>query len=242
MSAQKRLRSRIARAAPDRIFVHGHDLADLIGRVSLGDMAWLELKGRPPSRPESAVFNAITVALVEHGLTPSALAARLTYLGSPEALQAAVAAGLLGMGSRYGGTVEDVARMLQEAAGDARKAEEIVAGRKLVPGIGHPQHKGEDPRVKRLFEVAEENGFKGRYTDLMAAIAEAAGRKRGRPLPVNATGAIGAIASELEIDWRICRGLALMARAIGLVAHLQEEIDEPLATSIWERAQAEAEG
>lgn len=241
MKEERRPRSRIAKATADRITVRGHDLADLIGKVSLGDMAYLELKGRLPKSKESAVFNAITVALVEHGLTPSAIAARMTYLGSPEALQAAVAAGLLGIGSRYGGTVEDVARLLQEADGDARKAKQLVAGRRVIPGIGHPQHKGADPRVKKLFEVAEDNGFKGRYTDLMNAIAEEATRQRKRHLPVNATGAIGAIASELGIDWRVSRGLALMARAIGLVAHLQEELEEPMASTIWERTQTAAE-
>lgn len=237
----KALRSRIARATSDEIVVRGHDLTELIGNVSLGDMAWLELKGRLPNQKESAVFNAIAVTLVEHGLTPSALVARLTYLGSPEALQAAVAAGLLGIGSRYGGTVEDVARMLQEAGGDARQAKSIAAARKVIPGIGHPQHKGEDPRVKRLLEIAEENGFKGRHVDLMQAIAAEASRARRRHLPVNATGAIGAIASELGFPWQVCRGIAVMARAIGLVAHLQEELEEPLATAIWVRAQAEAE-
>src|SRR5256886_12323995 len=115
MSEPKPLRSDIAHSTADRIVVRGHDLVDLIGRVSLGDVAFLELKGRLPTPQESTVFNAIAVALVEHGMTPSAIASRLTYLGAPESLQGAVAAGLLGLGDRYGGSVEGVARMLQEA-------------------------------------------------------------------------------------------------------------------------------
>jgi citrate synthase len=242
MSGRRELRSGIAYSTADRIVVRGHDLVDLIGRVSLGDMAFLELKGRLPTPSESAVFNAIVVTLVEHGMTPSVIAARLTYLGAPESLQGAVAAGLLGLGGRYGGTVEDVARMLQEAAdGDLDDAaSRIVSEHRVVPGLGHPTHKGVDPRAPRLFAVAAENGFAGRHVELIQRIAAAAGAARRRSLPVNATGAIGAIASELEIPWQVCRGLAVMARAIGLVAHLQEEVEDPLATEIWTRADEES--
>ena len=251
MSARRRLRSDVAYSTADRIVVRGHDLVDIIGNVPLGDVAFLELKGRLPTAEESTVFNAIVVTLVEHGLTPSAIAARLTYLGAPESLQAAVAAGLLGLGGRYGGTVEEVARTLQgalaEAAPDAdlrKLASRVVTRyreqRLLIAGLGHPTHKGVDPRVPRLFQVARDNGLAGRHVELVQLVAEEAERQLGRSLPVNATGAIGAIASDLGIPWRVCRGLAVMARAIGLVAHLQEELEEPLAAEIWSRADEEA--
>ena len=251
MSEPKPLRSDIAHSTADRIVVRGHDLVDLIGRVPLGDVAFLELKGRLPTAQESVVFNAITVTLVEHGLTPSAIAARLTYLGAPESLQAAVAAGLLGLGGRFGGTVEDAARVLQTAVAEAgpesdlrEVAREVVrrhrAERRLIPGIGHPTHKDVDPRVPRLFEVAAANGLAGRHVELVQLVGEEATAALGRPLPVNATGAIGAIASELEIAWQVCRGLAVMARAIGLVAHVQEELTQPIASEIWTRVEDEA--
>src|SRR6478672_3572143 len=112
----------------DRITVKGHDLVeDLIGKVSLGDMAFLELKGRLSSRHESIVFNALAVTLVEHGMTPSAIATRLTYFGAPESLQGAVAAGLLGIGDRFGGSVEGAARMLQEALREAEPSADLAA-------------------------------------------------------------------------------------------------------------------
>ncbi len=249
---RKRLRSDLAWSTADRIVVRGHDLSEeLIGRVSLGDFAFLELKGRLPNAPESAAFNAIAITLVEHGMTPSAIAARMTYLGAPESLQGAVAAGLLGMGDRFGGPVEQAARMLQEALAAAppdADLREIARGlvaaqlelKRPVAGLGHPIHKPIDPRVPRLFQVASENGFSGRYVALMELIGEEATSRHGRALPVNATGAIGAIASELEIPWRICRGLAVMARAIGLVAHIQEEVEDPLAAEIWSRVEDEA--
>jgi len=182
---RKKLRSEMGWSSPDKVVVRGHDLTELIGNVSLGDFAFLELKGRLPTPQESVVFNAIAVTLVEHGVTPSAIAARMTYLGAPEALQAAVAAGILGMGDRFGGPTEEVARLLQEALKDAGDdadlqtlAEGIVSRQKqakrAVPGLGHPIHKPIDPRTPRLFEVAEANGFSGRYVELIRVVAEAA--------------------------------------------------------------------
>jgi citrate synthase len=251
VSKRRRLRSQVAYSTADRIVVRGHDLVDLIGTVALGDMAFLELKGRLPTPPESTVFNAITVTLVEHGMTPSTIAARMTYLGAPESIQGAIAAGILGLGGRYGGSVEDIARILQtrlaepDPVSDLRQlARDVVgeyrAGKRIIPGIGHPEHKEVDPRVPRLFEVAAANGLRGRFVELVELIGEEASTAFGRSLPVNATGAIGALASELEIPWQVCRGLAVMARAIGLVAHLQEEVTDPLATEIWNRVEAEA--
>jgi citrate synthase len=249
---QKRMKSDMGSSTADRIVVRGHDLVeDLIGKVSLGDMAFLELKGRLPNQQESTVFNALAVTLVEHGLTPSAIAARLTYFGAPESMQGAVAAGLLGIGDRFGGSVEEAARTLQEAlAGSGASADldglaqRIVAAHKEkkrpIAGLGHPIHKLIDPRTTKLFALASENGLSGRYVQLMQAISVEAGRSHGRGLPVNATGAIGAIASELDIPWRVSRGLAVMARAIGLVGHIQEELDEPLAGELWNRVDEES--
>ena len=244
----RKLKSDLGRSTTDRIYVRGHDLTEeLIGKVSLGDVAFLELKDRLPTPQESVMFNALVVTLVEHGLTPSTIAARLTYFGAPEALQAAVAAGLLGMGDRFGGSIEQAAKMLQDASqgGDTRAtARRIVQSHReaktIVPGLGHPVHKPADPRTMRLFALAADNGFAGRHVHLMELIAEEATAAYGRNLPVNATGAIGAIASEMDISWRICRGLAVMARAIGLVAHLQEEMEEPMAGEIWSRVEDEA--
>jgi citrate synthase len=251
MSKRRRLRSEVAYSTADRIVVRGHELVDLIGNVPLGDMAFLELKGRLPTSQESAVFNAITVTLVEHGMTPSSIAARMTYLGAPESLQGAIAAGILGLGARYGGSVEDIARILQTRLGSATAesdlrqvardvVEEHRSAKRVIPGIGHPEHRDVDPRVPRLFEVATANGLSGRHVELVQLISEEASTAIGRNLPVNATGAIGAIASELEIPWQVCRGLAVMARAIGLVAHLQEEVADPLAAEIWSRVEEEA--
>jgi citrate synthase len=249
---KKKLKSDIAWSTSDRIVVRGHDLIEeLLGKASLGDVAFLELKGRLPTKQESIVFNAVAVTLVEHGMTPSAIAARLTYFGAPESLQGAVAAGLLGIGDRFGGSIEGAARMLQETLQEAGSSADLPplasrivldheARKQPIPGVGHPVHKRVDPRTPKLFALAAANGLSGRYVELMNLVSEEAMRTSGRRLPVNATGAIGAIASELELPWRMCRGIAVIARAIGLVAHLQEEMKEPLAAEIWSRIEDES--
>jgi citrate synthase len=113
--------------------------------------------------------------------------------------------------------------------------EDHVARKVPVPGIGHPVHKPIDPRTPVLFAIAEKNGYRGRYVALLEAIAAAAEKRLNRSLPINATGAIGAVLSELGFPWRICRGVAIIGRAVGLVGHIAEEMRNPLALEIWER-------
>jgi citrate synthase len=233
--ARKPLKSDLAWSTVDRIVVRGKDLpGEILGHLNLGDMAFLELTGRVPTAGESKLFNAMVVTLVEHGVTPSAIAARLTYLGSPEALQAAVAAGLLGLGSVFVGSMEGVARILGDAVASGKDAKTVLAENQRMPGLGHPIHKPTDPRSVRLFQIARETGHYGKYCRLMEEIAATRG------ITLNATGAIGALACELGLDWRIVKGLGVMARAVGLVGHILEETRDPMATEIWERVDEEA--
>ncbi|HLI13753.1 MAG TPA: citryl-CoA lyase [Alphaproteobacteria bacterium] len=245
------IKSDIAWATPSKIVVHGLDLCEeIVGKIDFGQMAFLEIFGRLPKEPEARIFNAMMVILVEHGITPSSLATRLTYCGAPEAVQGAVAAGLLGLGSVFAGSLDNAARMLQEALPDGKGTDlDAVAGkivtafrarREIIPGIGHPFHKPLDPRTPALFKVAAETGFSGRYVALMSRIGAEATRQSGRDLPVNVTGAMAAVASELGLSWRICRGLAVAARAIGLVGHILEEMHQPMAEEIYYRIEEEA--
>lgn len=252
MAKPKKIRTDIAWSTPDSITVKGYDMVrDILGKLSLGDMAFLELTDRLPTPQESVVFNAIAVTLVEHGLTPSAIVARMTYAGAPEAMQSAVAAGLCGLGSVFVGSMETAARMLQEGLPDpaanadldaiARQiVEKFHARKQIIPGIGHHFHKPVDPRAPRLFQIAEENGMSGPYVKLMRLVAQHAEKTYAKTLPINATGAIGAIASELKLPWKIVRGIGVMARAIGLVGHIREEMRDPMAREIKNRAEAEA--
>ncbi len=242
---KKEIRTDIGWSNASSITLFGRDFTrDILGHLNLGDMGFLELTGRFPTPDESRMFNAMVVTLVEHGITPSAIVARLTYLGAPEAMQSAVAAGLNGLGTVFVGSIEAVAKMLYEAmpAADAQAdvaalARQVVKAfnesKRIIPGIGHPVHKPVDPRAPRLREIARETGFDGPYLRLMEAIAEEAGRATGKVLPMNATGAIGALCCTLGFDWKICRGLGVMARAVGLVGHILEESRRPMGEEIW---------
>ena len=231
----KPIRSDLAWSTVDRITVRGKDLpGEILGHLNLGDMAFLELTGRVANAKESKLFNAMVVTLVEHGITPSALAARLTYLGAPEALRGAVAAGLLGLGSVFVGSMEGAARLLYESVAAGKDAKSVLAENKRIPGLGHPIHKPVDPRSARLFEIARDTGHYGRYCKLMEDIA----KERG--ITLNATGAIGALACELGLEWKVVKGLGVMARAIGLVGHILEETRQPMAEEIWHRVEEES--
>jgi citrate synthase len=149
-------------------------------------------------------------------------------------MQAAVAAGLCGLGSVFVGSMEGVARILSDAVEKGKDAKAVLAENRRMPGLGHPIHKPIDPRTVRLFEIARETGFYGRYCDLMDAIA------KERNITLNATGAIGALACELGLDWKIVKGLGVMARAVGLVGHILEETRQPMAETLWLRTEDEA--
>jgi len=248
-----KISSRIAWSTPDRICVRGLDLPnEILGHMNLGDLAFLQLTGRKATPEESRVFNAVVITLVEHGITPSALAARMTYMGAPESLQAAVAAGLCGLGTVFVGSMEGASKMLYEALPQdrlgtgadldaiARKTVEAFNARKaIVPGLGHPLHKPVDPRTPRLFQIAAENGKSGEYVALIQKIQAVAEERSGKMLPINATGAIGAICCEFGFPWKIVRGFGVMARAIGLVGHILEESENPISYEIWQRAEQE---
>lgn len=249
---KKPIRTDIGWSDATSITLFGRDFPnEMLGHLNLGDMGFLELTGRIPTAAESKMFNAMVVTLVEHGLTPSALAARMTYLGAPESMQAAVAAGLCGLGTVFVGSIEGCAKMLYEALPkpDATAdltplakavAAQFHAAKRIVPGVGHPIHKPVDPRAPRLFALARETGFDGPYIRLVSAIAAESEQLSGKILPVNATGAIGALCCEMGFDWNICRGLGVMARAVGLVGHILEESRNPMAAEIWHMADEQA--
>ena len=155
------------------------------------------------------------------------------------------------LGSVFVGSVEGSAKLLSEALPDRTAAHDadalaadivakFAATKTIIPGIGHPFHKPIDPRTPRLIAIAEETGFNGPYVNLIQRVAAEAGRQRKRDLPCNATGILGALACELGFDWKICRGLGVMARAVGIVGHILEESRNPIAADLWLRTEEEA--
>src|SRR5215210_5515850 len=217
------------------ITVMGRDLAgELMGTVTLTQLAFLVVQRRMPSPEETRLFDAVLVSLADHGLTPTVLAARLTHTGAPESIQGAVAAGLLGAGSVFLGVVEDTVRFLDEIGDDvdAAVAREVDAGRR-IPGLGHPVHRVEDPRTPRIYAIAEETGQLGLHLRRLRDLAEAHRRQTGRELPINGAGVAGAALADLGFPIPLLRGFALLARTAGLLGHLAEEMEHPMGMPLY---------
>ncbi|MGG1674372.1 citryl-CoA lyase [Neobacillus sp. NRS-1170] len=229
--------TKIGLSKPNAIYVHGYDLTeDLIGEITLVDMAFLGALHRRPTHEESKMLNACMVAICEHGYTPSSISARLTYLGAPEAVQAAVAAGLLGAGSVYLGAMENTAQMLQKgwetygydqdvATVASSILEDCKTKKVQVMGFGHPIHKPVDPRTTKLFALAEELGFSGRHIGLLKEIHQQFCEQKGKQITLNAAGAIGAVLSDMNLHFSVVKSFAVAARAVGLIGHIVEEIE-----------------
>ena len=240
----------------DSITLLGHDLAaDLMGKVGFGELALWLVTQRRPTPGQVKVFEAVLVALADHGFTPTAIAARLTYLSAPESVQGAIAAGLLGGGSRFLGVTEDAARFL----GDALAGQEVPAddagfddlaltavrrarqeGR-FVPGLGHPVHKVTDPRTPALIAIAEAEGLRGPCLRLFEAIGRVHPRVLGRTLPLNGDGTCGAALADLGLPPDLLRGFALLARTAGLLGHLAEERRRPVGMGIYRTVEQSSE-
>ena len=229
----------IATSDAESITVRGHDLCDdLIGQIDFTDYFWLLVTGERPTPQQRRMMNACLAAIAEHGLVPSVQAARMTLAAGPDAWQGAMAAGLLGMGSVVAGSSEVAGRYLAEVLqrtgdGDLEAAaieslKELKSAKRKVPGLGHPQHAGGDPRADRLLAIADEEGISGRHVECLRVLAKHAPGIIERPLPINVSGAIPAVI--LDAGWPLdaIKGVPLLARAAGLVAHLFEESQRPI--------------
>ena len=228
------------------IFIRDKSLCnDLIGKLSFTKMLFFQILGRVPTEAETAVVDACLVTLMEHGLTPSALASRLVYSSATEAMQGAVAAGILGVGSLFVGTMEGAAALIERIlAADDRPAEALAiatehkAARLPLPGFGHHMHKPDDPRSIRLFDVATSEGVAGPHIETIQMLSAAIDEVYGQHITINATGAIAAALGDCGVPAQIMRGFAIITRAAGLVGHIHEEQQKPAMRAIWEAADA----
>jgi len=234
----------LARHTNDALFYRDKNVCDdLIGKKTFTEVMFYHILGRPPRPCDIAILDAVLIALMEHGLTPSAISTRLAYHSAPEAPQGAVAAGLLNVGSQFVGTMENAARLLHLVMNDAHGIEiaarrEITAikqARTMLPGFGHHLHKPDDPRSPKLFEIAL--GFddiSGNSIAAMKTISSIVDETYGKHLTINATGAIAAVLMEIDVPVEIMRGFAVISRSAGLVAHINEEREKPTARKIWD--------
>lgn len=215
---------------------------DLMGKTTFTEVMLMQILGRKPRPVDLRVTDVVLIVLMEHGLTPSAIATRLIYMSAPENLQGAVSAGLLAVGSSFVGTMENCSTLLDRilAAPDP-DAEALAIARhyretkSAVPGFGHHLHKPVDPRAYKLLELGEaEADLKGAHIGALKRLSAAVDEVAGRPITINATGAVAALLGEIGVPTGVMRGFAVISRAAGLVAHIVEEQQSPSGRYIWD--------
>ncbi|WP_176597994.1 citryl-CoA lyase [Sphingobium sp. 15-1] len=234
-------RSQLSRYDSSSVHYRDHNLVeDLLGQASFIDVFAYQTLNRQIDAAERTVIEAVLICLMEHGLTPSAIAARMVYSSSPENIQAGVAAGLLAVGSRFVGTMEGCAALLENIVADPDpegRAQAIAAGhrdrRSPVPGFGHHLHKPDDPRAAALLDLAERVGTAGPHADALRCLARQVDHVAGRHVTINATGAVAALLGDIGVPVRLMRGFAVLARAAGLIAHIAEEQLDPSDRFVW---------
>lgn len=215
---------------------------DLIGQITFTEHVWLLVAGRLPTEGQRNTLDAALVAIAEHGLVPSVVAGRMTLAAAPEALQGAVAAGLLGCGSVILGAAESAAQLfaaIARRAGDSSVEEaaqvtltEMRDARRPVPGYGHPLHKTMDPRAFRLLSLAKKNGLEGRHIGIARAVENCIPGIYRKPLVMNVSAAIGAVLLDAGYPLLAVKGVPLLARTASLVAHLLEEQERPIGFAL----------
>ncbi len=242
-------RSHISQAYPDRVEVRGRDLSgDLMGRLSFTEYFHLLLTGREPTEDQRFFLDLLLVAIAEHGMMPTNVAARMTLAADPGSLQGAVAAGILGCGPVILGTSEECARLLGEAqekvasggepaAVASEMAAAIHASGEKLPGFGHPVHRPLDPRAERVLELADDRGVSGPHVELARCFRDAAAEAWGKPLTMNVAMPIAAVMLDLGFSSAAVKAVPILARTAGLLAHLAEEQQHPLGFLMAARAE-----
>ena len=216
---------------PGKIRVRGYAITDIMERLSYAEAVYLILKGELPTEAEAALMNAILVSSIDHGASPPSVLGARTVMSGGNSLNAALAGGVLVIGDTHGGAIEQGAKIMQEWAarsGDLHDlANELVNWLKVnkmrMPGFGHRLH-NVDPRTSKLFQIAEQHGFKGRHIGFCKSVESALQEKLGKKLPINVDGAIAAVISDMGFDWRLGKGFFTMSRMPGLLAHAYEEM------------------
>ena len=226
----------ISTADATSITVRGRDLtADLMGRLSFTEYFHLLASGREPTEDERYFLDLLLVAIAEHGLMPTNVAARMTLAADPDSLQGAVAAGILGAGPVVLGTSEECARLLEQTLADGSDPAEVVKGMRRVPGFGHPVHKPVDPRAERILELADERGISGEHVALARQFHKAVG------LTMNVSMPIAAVLLDLGYPASFAKAIPILARTASLLAHLAEEQEQPIGFDLARAAEEAAE-
>lgn len=216
---------------------------EIMGELGFTETLYYTWTGEHPDAGERRVLTAMLNSLILHGVTPSTLVSRTVLVSEPNAVQAAVASAINGVGSRLIGPMKECSEDLQRvSAVDDRAAavdtlvEEYKASDGHFPGIGHPHLDPVDPRAERLFELAEAEGVAGEHVELLREIRDAF----DPGLPINATGAIAALTADMGLPPAGARGIAIVSRTAGVVAEVLDEQENPFASDVWQHVDEHA--
>lgn len=226
-------KTRITKVEPDKIQIRGYKVEDLIENLSFADAIYLVITGEAPDLKKSKLLNAILVSSIDHGVTPPSVFASLTSVSTGAPFNSALASGILSINQYHGGAIENCMRILEEAIGFSAQSGDLMNGaqslvkkyqqqKKRIAGFGHRIHK-EDPRTKKLFEIANEVGVFGQYMKMALEIEKAIQNIIGKNLPLNVDGTIAAILMELKIPKELGNMFFVIARVPGLISHIYEE-------------------
>lgn len=218
----KKWKTSIAGIIDGEAHIHGYEVTDLIDKVNFTDAIWLELKGELPTDKEKAMLDAILISTIDNGLGPPSVTNARNCASAGNPMQAAVAAGVLGIGEFHGGAIEECARLLQMGSTAEKLVEKVIGSGDRVPGYGHKVYT-EDPRATQLFAKAKSLGFWGEYCKLAVEVEKVLEEKKGKKIPINVDGAIAAVISEMGFNYRLGKGFFIIGRVVGLVAHIFEE-------------------
>ena len=216
----------VSRVSPGVIDLRGHPIQDLIGRVSFVEMIWLLLRGSSPSPREAALLEAALVASVDHGPQAPSIAIARMAATCGVGLNSAMASGVNALGDVHGGAGQQCVELLAEIVAADGAAEEVLAawrsrGVRYVPGFGHRIH-DVDPRRSPLLSLVDDavrDGVVGGSFLRAARAIEAV----LAPVPMNIDGATAVIYAELGFAPPLARGLFVLSRAVGILAHAWEE-------------------
>ena len=227
---------------PGMIRLRGYEIQDLIGRVSFPAMIWLMLRGDLPTEEQAELLGIALGAAVDHGPQAPSIAIARMAATCGVGINSAMASAINVLGDVHGGAGEqalsffgDIAAMMDEGQSleeaVAVRVEKFFAGEKgYVPGLGHRFHPV-DPRAPRLLELVREFAARGVINGRFAAIAEAVeaevARRKGKKIPLNIDGATAVIYGELGFPPPLTRGLFVLSRSVGILAHAWEQSQQP---------------
>ncbi len=226
---------------PGEIVVRGYPIQELIGELSFPQMVWLMLRGEVPSREQAKLLEAALVAAVDHGpQAPSIAISRMAVTcGLP--INGAMASAINALDDIHGGAGQQCMELYQSIAqrADAGESEKdavepeldrFIAERgKIVPGFGHRFH-GVDPRAVKLLDLVRRaqasEVVSGRFARIGTLVEESLKRRKGRGIPMNIDGATAVIYSELGFAAPLGRGLFVLSRSVGILAHAWEQTQQ----------------